>query len=78
MEIELLKEQKQRLNNRLLWIDTCISSYIDGRYGEMGLIDDTVKTPAFAALKQERHDIFQELRDFNQKYAKTIHKANSK
>lgn len=75
MDVEILKEQKQRLNNRLLWIDTCIASYIDGRYGEMGLLDDEVKTPAFTALKNERHAIFQELRDFNQKYAKIIHKA---
>ena len=75
MDIEALRNEKQRLNNRLSWIDGVISTYVDGRRDEMGLVEDEVKTPTYSALKRERAIIFEELRQFNGKYAKTLHKA---
>lgn len=77
LELDKLKKQKQLLNGKLSWIDSVINEYISGRYDEMGLISDEVITPAFKALKLERATIFNDLRQFNAKYAKKLHQAQS-
>lgn len=65
-----LLQQKQSLNNKLTWIDSVISAYIDGRKDSMGLVLPEVKTQAYSALRVERANIFEQLRQVNSKYSK--------
>lgn len=75
MDIDTLKQQKQLLNNKVDWLDEVIRTYVDDRRNGMGLVNDEVKTPAYSALKRERAAAFENLRQFNGKYAKTIHQT---
>lgn len=77
MNNEQLKAEKQRLDNKFNWINNVLTAYIDGRYVEMGLVADEVKTASYVALKREHALIFEELRTFNGKYAKQLHKADA-
>ena len=74
MDIEALRREKQRLNNRLDWADGVLRAYMDGRCDEMGIILDEVNTPLYKAIKQEYEKAFQAVREFNGKYAKILNK----
>lgn len=76
MDIEALRTKKISLTNKLSHSEHVLREYIDGRRDEMGLVLEDVKTPAYKSLKSEYQQTFQELRDFNGRYAKILREAN--
>lgn len=72
MNIQALKAEKRRLNNKVNWAENLLNAYIDGRKDEMGLVLEEIKTPLYKAIQSEFDRAFNELREFNGKYAKTL------
>ena len=75
MDIEALKAEKRRLSGKYDWAENLLRAYIDGRRDEMGIVLDEVKTPLYKAIKAEHDTAFNNLREFNGKYAKTLRNA---